>query len=152
MKQVFKLIKKHSRLIVSIIIVVFLVIIGIMAKGFFFPDDVTAYYGSRLEGIEKVKINDKKKDELKEHFKDSSKKINIRIAGRIIYVNVTVNDDISVDASREMSNKTLEKLSEEERAYYDVQFMINNENDKDHFPIIGYKHHSKQGISWTKNR
>ena len=51
-----------------------------------------------------------------------------------------------------MSNKTLEKLSEEERAYYDVQFMINNENDKDHFPIIGYKHHSKQGISWTKNR
>ena len=152
MKKVFKLIKKHSRLIVSIIIVVFLVIIGIMAKNFFFPDDAEAYYGSRLEGIDKVKITDKKKEEYKEHFKDASKKINIRTSGRIIYFNITVNDDVSVDSARDMANKTIEKIADEEKSYYDIQFIISNDADKEHFPIIGYKHHSKQAISWTKNR
>lgn len=152
MKDIIRFIKKHSHKIVGVIIVIFIIIIGIMAKNFFFPDDAEAYYGTRLEGIEKVKINDKKKDELKENFKDSSKKVTIRLAGRIIYVDVTVNDDISVDSAKDMSNKTLEKLSDEEKAYYDVQFIISNEKDKDHFPIIGYKHHTKQGISWTKNR
>ena len=152
MKNILKLIKKHSHLIVGIVILIFLVIIAIMAKNFFFPNDQEAYYGTRLEGIDKIKISDKKKEELKENFKDSSKSITIRLQGRIIYLDIKVNDDVSVDAAREMSNKTLEKLSDEEKAYYDIQFMIGNDKDKDHFPIIGYKHHTKQGISWTKNR
>ena len=152
MKDILRFIKKHSRIIVGLLIVIFLVIIGVMAKNFFFPSDNDVYYGTRLEGIEKVKISNKKKEELKEHFKDSSKKITIRLAGRIIYFDITVNDDVSVDSSRDMANKTLEKLSDEEKAYYDIQFIINNNKEKEHFPIIGYKHHTKQGISWTKNR
>lgn len=152
MKDILRFIKKHSRIIVGLLIVIFLVIIGVMAKNFFFPSDSDVYYGTRLEGIEKVKISNKKKEELKEHFKDSSKKITIRLAGRIIYFDITVNDDVSVDSSRDMANKTLEKLSDEEKAYYDIQFIINNDKEKEHFPIIGYKHHTKQGISWTKNR
>lgn len=152
MKDILKFIKNHSHMIVGIIIVIFLVIIGIIAKNFFFPDDATAYYGTRLEGIEKVKIDDKKKESLKENFKESSKKITIRLAGRIIYVDVKLNEGVSVDTAKELSNKTLEKLSEEEKAYYDIQFVIGNDNDKDHFPIIGYKHHTKQEIRWTKNR
>ena len=152
MKEILKFIKKNSRLIVGIVIVVFLVIIAIMAKNFFFPDDAEAYYGTRLEGIDKVKITDKKKEELKENFKDSSKSVTVRLAGRIIYIDVKVNDDVSTDTARDLANKTLEKLSDEEKGYYDVQFLIGNDADKDHFPIIGYKHHAKQAISWTKNR
>ena len=152
MKNILKFLKNHSRLIVGIIIVIFIIIIGIIVKNFFFPDDATAYYGTRLEGIDKVKISDKKKESLKEAFKDSSKSINIRLAGRIIYVDVTVNEGVSVDTARDLSNKTLEKLSDEEKGYYDVQFMIANEKDTDHFPIIGYKHHTKTAISWTRNR
>ncbi|MBR3146465.1 MAG: hypothetical protein IKF47_04290 [Bacilli bacterium] len=152
MKDILRFIKKHSHIIVIALIIIFLVIIGIMAKNFFFPSDNEVYYGTRLEGIDKVKISDKKKEEFKEYFKESSKKINVRLAGRIIYFNVTVNDDVSVDTARELSNKTLEKLSEDEKAYYDIQFIISNDKDKDHFPIIGYKHHTKTAISWTKNR
>ena len=152
MKNIFKFIKKHSHKIVTIIIIIFLIIIGIMVKNFFFPDDAEAYYGTRLEGIEKVKIDDKKKESLKENFKDSSKSISVRIQGRIIYVDVKLNDDVSRDTAKELSNKTLEKLSEDEKAYYDIQFMINNEANKDQFPIIGYKHHTKTEIRWTKDR
>ena len=152
MKNVLNFIKKHSHKIVTIIIIIFLVIIGIMIKNFFFPDDAEAYYGTRLEGISKVKIDDKKQKELKGEFKDSSKSVNVRIQGRIIYVDVKLNDDVSRDTAKELSNKTLEKLSEDEKAYYDIQFMINNESNKDQFPIIGYKHHTKTGIRWTKDR
>ena len=152
MKNILRFIKKHSHLIVGIIIVVFLVVIGIMAKNFFFPNDAEAYYGTRLEGIDKVKISDKRKNEFKEEFKESSKSITVRVQGRIIYLVIKVNDDISVDKARELSNNTLEKFSDDEKAYYDIQFMIGNDADKDHFPIIGYKHHTKSGISWTKNR
>ena len=152
MKKVFKLMKKHSRLIVGLIIVVFLVIIGIMAKNFFFPDDAEAYYGTRLEGIDKVKITDKHKEELKEEFKESSNSITVRVQGRIIYFDVKLNEGVSVDTARNLSSKTLEKLSDDEKAYYDIQFIISNDSDKDHFPIMGYKHHTKSGISWTKNR
>lgn len=152
MKEILKFIKKNSRLIVGIVIVVFLVIIAIMAKNFFFPDDAEAYYGTRLEGIDKVKITDKKKEELKEHFKDSSESITVRLQGRIIYLDVKVKEGVSVDTARELANKTLEKLSDDEKAYYDVQFIISNDKDTEHFPIIGYRHHTKQAISWTKNR
>lgn len=152
MKDIMKFIKKHLHVIIGIIIVVFLLILAIMIKGFFFPDDSKVYYGTRLEGIEKVKINDKKKKELESAFKDSSKSVTVRLAGRIIYFDVKVNDDVSVDSSRDLSNKALEKLSDEEKGYYDVQFLIANDADKDHFPIIGYKHHTKPAITWTKNR
>ena len=152
MKNVMNFIKKHLHVIIGVIIVIFLLILAIMIKGFFFPDDSEAYYGTRLEGIDKVKITDKKKKELESVFKDSSKDITVRLQGRIIYVDVKVNDDVSVDASRDLANKTLEKLSDEEKGYYDIQFLIANDADKDHFPIIGYKHHTKPAITWTKNR
>lgn len=152
MKDILRFIKKHSHIIVGVIIIAFLVIIAIMAKNFFFPEDATAYYGTRLEGIEKVKIKEKTKKGIKAVYKGSAKSVNVRLAGRIIYIDVVVNDDVSVDTARELSNKAFEELSEEEKKYYDVQYMINNEKEKDHFPIIGYKHHAKSATSWTKNR
>ena len=54
MKDILRFIKKHSRIIVGLIIVIFLVIIGIMAKNFFFPNDNDVYYGTRLEGIKRT--------------------------------------------------------------------------------------------------
>ena len=152
MKKFLKLLKKHSRLIVGIIIIVFLVIIGIMAKNFFFPDDAEAYYGTRLEGIDKVKLSDKKKESLKEKITGSAKSVTVRLQGRIIYISAIVNDDVDTDTAKYISDLTLEKLSEEEKSYYDIQFIYKSDADKDHFPIIGYKHHTKSGISWTKNR
>ena len=152
MKKVFKFLKKNIRIIVLALIIIFVVIIGIMAKNFFFPDDAEAYYGTRLEGIDKVKISDKKKEEFKEEFKESSKSITVRVQGRIIYFDVKLNEGVSVDTARSLASKTLDKLSDDEKAYYDIQFIIINESDTDHFPIMGYKHHTKSAISWTKNR
>ena len=51
-----------------------------------------------------------------------------------------------------MGNKTLEMLSDQEKVYYDVQLLINNKANGDQFPIIVYKHHTKDYIRWNKDR
>jgi len=152
MKDIKKFAKKHLNIIIGVVILVFAIIAAIMIKNFFFPDDSKMIYGNRLEGRDKVKITEKKQKEIKDNIGEYSKKTTVRIAGRIIYVDVIVNDDVNQDKAHEIGGKVLEKLSDEEKAYYDVQFLINNEKDKDHFPMAGYKHHAKTAISWTKNR
>lgn len=151
MKNIMKFVKKHLNIIIGVVIVIFAVVALIMVKNFFFPEDSKAIYGNRLEGRDKVKLTDKKIKELKDSIGEISKSTNIRIAGRIIYVDVVVNDDVNQDRAKD-AGKLLDKLSDEEKAYYDVQFLLNNTNDKDHFPIAGYKHHAKGAISWTRNR
>lgn len=152
MKNILKFIKKHSHLIVGIIIVIFLIIIGIVVKNFFFPDDATAYYGTRLEGIDKVKIPEKEKKALKEALKDRTKSVNIRVAGRLIYVIVVANDDVDVQTAKDFGNNVLGAFSDAEKAYYDIQLLVNNESNKDKFPIIGYKHHTRENMTWTRDR
>lgn len=147
-----KFIKKHINIIVWITIALALLLVAIMIKGFFFPSDNKVIYGTRLEGRDKVKITEKKKNEIKDAIKDATKSSTVRVAGRIIYIVAEVNEDMSVDSSKELGNKALESLSEEEKNYYDVQVMLDKTSDQDHFPIIGYKHHTKTAITWTKNR
>ena len=117
----------------------------------FFPSDSKVIYGNRLEGIEKVKIKDSKIKEMKNAIKDTTKSVNIRIAGRIIYVDVIVNKDVTLETAKGYGNTILGLLSEEEKKYYDVQFMIDKE-ESTQFPIIGYRHHANAAIIWTNDR
>ena len=150
--DIMKFIKKHITLIVGIIVIVLIIVGALMLKNIFFPEENKAIYGNRLEGIEKVKITDKKKQEIEEALKEGTTSVKIRLAGRIINVQITVNKDTTVEQAQQLGTKALEKLSDEEKAYYDVQFLIANAEENEHFPIMGYKHHTKQAISWTKNR
>lgn len=151
MKNIMRFVRQHLNIIIGVLILIFAIVAGIMIKNFFFPNDTKAIYGNRLEGRDKVKINEKKQKELKESIADFTKSVKIRIAGRIIYVDVVVNDDVDQDRAKD-AGKVLDKLSDEEKAYYDVQFLVNSDTDKDHYPIAGYKHHAKTAISWTRNR
>lgn len=150
MKDILRFIKKHSHVIVGVVIAIFLIILAIIVKNFFFPSDSGVYYGTRLEGIEKVKIEDKALKSIEKDLKDKTKSVNARIQGRIVYVDIVSNDDIEIQPARDFAYSVLNALTDEQKAYYDIQVMVNNEAKKDEFPIIGYKHHSKQNMSWTK--
>jgi hypothetical protein len=46
-------------------------------------------------------------------------------------------------------------FSDEEKKFYDFQFFVEKTveaGDKNQFPIIGYKHHASENITWTKDR
>ena len=152
MRKIRKFLKKYRKIIILVIIIALLVAGLLAVKNFFFPQESGVLYGNRLDGIEKVKITKETKDKITDIFKDSSSSAKVRIAGRIIYVDVVLNDDVSRDTAKDFGNKTLEVLSDQEKSYYDIQLLINNKANQGQFPIIGYKHHTKDAIIWNKDR
>ena len=65
---------------------------------------------------------------------------------------VEVKEGVSRDDAKKMGGIAIEQFSDAERAFYDFQVLIKNEKNKEQFPIIGYRHHGKENISWTKDR
>lgn len=146
-----KFIKKHISIIIAIIVIILIIAGAFLVKEVFFPNESKAIYGSRLEGRDSVKISNKTKNKIKEDLSEGTSKVDVRIAGRIIYIDVTGNADLTLDSAKGLGQKALESFKEEELAYYDIQIIIDKE-ESTQFPIIGYKHHTKTAISWTRDR
>lgn len=147
-----KFIKKHISAIVALVVFV-LVVVGLLYfKQVFNADEATAIYGSRLEGREKIEITEERINQVKKAIHDSSNKTTIRIAGRIIEVIVDVKDNVSIQDAKNLGTPIVFAFTEEERAYYDIQIFLTNEKNTEQFPAIGYKHHTKPTLTWTKDR
>lgn len=150
-----KFIKKYKSLIIALIIFILIFVLFLLVYRSFFPDEETAIYGSRLEGIEKVELKKDNQAKIEETLKSSCKAVKVRTQGRIIEVSMSINEDINRDAAKAEANKILEQLSKEQKEYYDIQVFISKEGnteDAAQFPIIGYKHHISEGFTWTKDR
>lgn len=147
-----KFIKKNISAIVGVLVFI-IVLAGIFTvKKVFTNDETTAIYGTRLEGRENVKISKDTKDKVEEKLADSASDISVRIAGRIVNIHFKVNAETKLDAAKSLGNKALEEFSKSEKEYYDFQILIENDKNANQFPIIGYKHHKKDNITWTKDR
>ena len=147
-----KFVKKHINAIVAIGVLVLIVVGLLLLKSIFFPNESKAIYGTRLDGRNKVEITSDKKNDIKEELSASAPTVEVRVAGRIVYIIAKVNGDVSLEAAKELGNKVLEKFSDKEKEYYDIQILIENDTNTSQFPIIGYKHHTKEAIAWTKDR
>ena len=151
-KKITKFVKKHTTLVVAGLALILVVVGLLILKEAMFPAENKAIYGTRIEGRDKVPINKEKKSKVTENFKDISSSVKVRTQGRIIYIDVKVNGDVSRDTAKDYSNRVLEVFSEEEKKYYDIQILVSNKDNSKQFPIIGYKHHTSEGINWTKDR
>lgn len=147
-----KFIKKNINKIVLIGVIVLAILGVIVAKITFSPNESKAIYGSRLNGKSKVQIKDEDKKKIEESIKGQTKDIDIRVPGRIIEIMVTANDDVTLEVAKDFGTKIIESISEDKKAYYDIQLMIKNDANEAQFPIIGYKHHTNTSFSWTKDR
>ncbi len=147
-----KFIKKHTNLVVSIMIIVLLVAGLLILKEFLSPAENKAIYGNRLAGRKKVQISKDTIGSAESSLSDEATSTKIRIAGRIIEVNIIISADKSLEDAKNMAPKVMENFSDAEKKYYDFQFFISKEGESNQFPIIGYKHHTKEAISWTKDR
>lgn len=147
-------IRKNKFTIIAIGIFLILVFLAFQVKNIFFPAAGNAFYGSRLTGIEEVEITSSKKEKVtkalaENEITDQSK---VEVAGKIIKVTVTVKDDAGLEAAKNLGGKVLDNLTKEEKEFYDIQLFIQKKTESNEFPIIGYKHHAKEGFSWTKDR
>lgn len=153
MNKIINFLKKHKLLVLFLILLVIVIIFAIKVFLIFSDNDETAIYGERLNGADSVEIDIKKSNDLvKSKADDISKEVSVRKQGRIINIIVTLKDETTRDTAKDISNKLLEEFSEKEIAYYDFQIFLKKTNDDAQFPIIGYKHHTKDDIKWTKDR
>lgn len=147
-----RFIKKHKVAIVGIVILLIFVILLLILKSIFFPNENKAIYGSRINGRKNVEISDSTKNKIKSDLSEMTSEAKVRVAGRTVEVLYKVNNDVSRDDAKALGNKVLEELSDKEKNYYDVQIFVKNDGNEAQFPIIGYKHHTNKDLVWTKDR
>lgn len=118
---------------------------------YFVEQTKTDTYGNRLDGIENVQITDAHKEEIASFIKENDKveSVVINIKGKMIYITTTLKDGKATDAES-IAIKSLEKLTEDEKNFYDINFIFEKKDDTA-FPIMGYKKSNATIISWTKN-
>ena len=147
-----KFIKKNKSTIVGILVFI-LALAGILAvKGVLSSDEGKAIYGTRLKGINEVKITDSQKKEVENKLANDTEKVEVSVAGRIINILITAKEGTSLEDAKKLGDKAVEVFSSAEKKYYDIQIFITNEKNEAQFPIIGYRHHTKETITWTKDR
>ncbi len=133
------------------IILIFLIILIVGIKAFF-PSGNT--YGDRLKGISKVKLSTKDIKSLEKEISDRSKikDVSINVEGRLINIVITTEESADLDDMKDYCTEKLDLFDEDELKYYDIQFYLVNESDeKEHFPAIGYRHKTSDSITWSKN-
>lgn len=115
-------------------------------------------YGDRLDGIEKVEISKKKLTNIESTINenDQVKKSNVRIQGKIVYVTIDYINGVNLDKAKEIANSVLDEFSDDEKDFYDFEFLLTEETDASNseynpFKAAGTKHPSKDGITWTKS-
>ena len=115
--------------------------------------DSSAIYGDRLDGISSVKISNSDKEEITKNIEESDKteSVEVSVQGKILNVNIIIKKDTSRDDAKALANLVTDKLSDDEKKFYDIQIFIDKEDDEA-FPIIGYRHHGKTDFSWTLDR
>lgn len=147
-------IKNNKVTVIAFIICVIFVILVFALRLTFFPNEGTAIYGDRLDGIEKVEITDSDQKNIIKSLeeKDEVKNADTDIKGRTLNVLITVNDDVELDSSKALTSSVIDNLKKDQTGYYDIQIYISKDNDDTRYPIIGYKHQDKDEFSWTKDR
>ena len=147
-------IKNNKVTVVAFIICVIFVVLVFVIKLTFFPNEASAIYGDRLDGIEDVEITNNKQKTIEKALeeRDEVKNTSCDIEGRILNVIITVNDDVELDAAKGLTSSITDNLEDDQKSFYDIQVFISKDNDDTRFPIIGYKHQNKDGFSWTKDR
>ena len=150
MKKVWNFIYKY-RIVIAL---VFLLIIGVFGfitvKQYLYPDDKLKVYGNRLDGIDKVKITDEKKNEIIKMIKEKAgiKDAKIDIQGKIINVSITASEkENTKEEMQKLCTEILLKFSSEEIKFYDFQFFIKNEDLN--YNMIGYKNKISEEISYS---
>lgn len=147
-------IRKNKFVIIAIGVFLILVVLVFQIATMFFPEEGTALYGDRLDGIEEVELSNSKLTKIESNLKSDGavKEANVSVAGKIVEVIITVQDDTSVDTAKTLNTKVLDSLSNKEKKFYDIQIFVKKDSEATDFPIIGYKHHAKDTFSWTKDR
>ena len=140
----------YSILMIISIICIVSILVGVVL--YFVGQTNKDKYGNRLNGIESIEIKKDKISEIEANITENElvKETNINVKGKLIYVVITLNTGKHSDAEA-IAQSSLELFSEKERAFYDIQYIVSNEDKaiEENFPVMGYIKSGNSVIKWT---
>lgn len=150
LKSFYKNNRVYSILMIISIVCIVSILVGVLL--YFLGQTSKDKYGNRLDGIESVEIKEDKITEIEKKITDQElvKSCDVAIKGKLVYVTITLNSGTHVD-SEAIAQSSLELFSEEEKAFYDIQYIVNNEDKttEENFPVMGYIKAGNSVIKWT---
>lgn len=151
-----KLKQNKVLLVLAIILIICFALIIFLLFKYFYVGDNSSNYGDRLDGIESHEIHKGLESEIKEIYKETKMSLkSIKTSGKIIYVTFNLSEVIKVEDAKNLVLKSLEKFSDDEKGFYDIQFIITcdgeTSTEKQLYPIMGYKNSSSSEVIWTRN-
>lgn len=146
---------KENRVYVILmgVVLVCFIIIGIFLLKYFYYGSGATKYGNRLDGGETIEIKSKKEKSISTAIKENEKVSNavVRAAGKIVYISIYVSSDTTLQDAENIAVKALDYFSDEEKAFYELQFFLKNENKDNGFTISGSKSIGDASITWNNN-
>ena len=123
-------------LVLGIILIICLVIVSIVSLTYFYGSS-DSVYGSRLEDMKTVPLNDKLFDDIKNELKkdESVKKVSTLNKGKIIYINIDFVDETKMEDAKKVATSVIELFNDDELAVYDIEFTISSLSTND---FVGY--------------
>ena len=147
-----KFIKKNKTLLLAGLILIAIVAAIFIVKDTIMFDEYQALYGNRLEGIDKVQVTNDQIKQVKERLKETTEKVDVRVSGRVINLIIETKPETTPEEARGMAGVLLEIITPEQKSYFDIEALIDNSENQNQFPIIGYMHKSKDVFTWTRDR
>ena len=131
---------------IAFLVIFFLIIIWL----FIVPVFSNNKYGDRLDGIDKHKISSDTVNDIESSLKgnDKVKDVTYNNEGRILNFVITVSNDMSADDAKKLGDTILDKISDDDKEYYDIQILIDTEEENDNYPIAGYKHKTEDNFTY----
>ena len=145
LKEFYKRNRVYSILMLVSLLCVIAIITGVIL--YFITQTSKDKYGNRLDGIRKSK-----KEDIKKTISENElvKSVDINVKGRLIYIDIVLTSGKHAD-SEALALSILDLFSEEEKAFYDIQYIIDNEDKEteENFPVMGYIKKGNSVIKWT---
>ena len=150
LKSFYKNNRVYSILMIISIICIVAILVGVVL--YFLGQTSKDKYGNRLEGIEKIEIKESKLNDIEKKITENElvKSTDAIIRGKLVYITITLNTGTHADAES-IAQSSLDLFSEEEKAFYDIQYIVYNADDstEENFPIMGYIKAGSSVIKWT---
>ena len=92
-------------ILIGILVVSFVVIVFLFYKYFYSGISTSKYGDTRLEGIEKYKLDDNLSSEISAIYKDEKSvgDVDVTVEGRIIYITIDFKESIKVDTAKNLA-------------------------------------------------
>lgn len=120
-------IKRHKLTVFIILVWIIVIAFAYFIYKLFIGSSGLPVYGDRLDGIEKVPITDEQIKQIEDSIKEHDFVFKVTkpyLSGKILKVVVTVADGSTLDASKALATKVTDALTEEQKAFYDIEFYV----------------------------